>query len=48
MKSWDQPNLTSLLPSPIIILLHDWGRQASTGAVTSVAMHAVLALYSSL
>ena len=41
-------NLTSLLSSPIIILLHDWGRQASTGAVTFVAMHAVLALCSSL
>src|SRR5581483_825817 len=28
------------ISSPIIIWLHDWGRQASTGAVTSVAMHA--------
>jgi len=34
--------------SPIISSAHDWGRQASTGAVTSVAMHAVLALCSSL
>ena len=34
--------------APIINLLAKWGRQASTGAVTSVAMHAVLALCSSL
>src|ERR1051326_6381493 len=40
MNAIRQANLTSLLPSPIIILLRNWGRQASTGAVTSVAMHA--------
>jgi len=37
-----KPSLTSLPTSSIIILLPDWGRQALTGALTSVAMHAGL------
>src|SRR5207248_1725450 len=47
-RSGHNANLTSRLASPIMILLRKWGRQASTGAVTFVAMHAGPSLWGPL